>query len=134
RLEALADPGGICISRSVRDQVRDKIVITFDDLGEQMLKNISKAVRAFRVMPGVQGQSPSVIAKSEMTAADKPSVAVLPFQNMSGDSEQEYFADGMAEDIITALSRFRSFSVVARNSSFAYKGRAVDVRQVGREL
>jgi len=130
RLEGIAEPGGICISESSYQQVRDKLDVRFEDLGEQQLKNISRPVRVYRVP---LGGSP---AKERPTLAlpDKPSIAVLPFQNMSGDPEQDYFADGMVEEIITALSRFGSLFVTARNSSFAYKGRAVDVKQVGREL
>ena len=129
RLEGLAEPGGVLVSRAVRDQVRDRLDLTFEDLGECQLKNIARPVRVYRV----QG-----LAKSRATPAlplpDKPSIAVLPFTNMSGDAEHEYFADGIAEDIITGLSRLRWLFVIARNSSFAYKGRNVDVRQVGREL
>jgi TolB-like protein/class 3 adenylate cyclase/tetratricopeptide (TPR) repeat protein len=133
RLEALADANGICISRVVHDQVRDKLDLTFEDLGERQLKNIARPVRVFRIAAsaiGLRTQS----AKPALELPDKPSIAVLPFQNMSGDPEQEYFADGMVEDIITALSRLKALFVIARNSSFTYKGRAVDVKQVGREL
>ncbi len=130
RLEALAEPGGICVSRVVRDQVRDKLDIAFEDLGEQALKNIARPVRVFRIHP--QGVVPG--GHPALTLPDKPSIAVLPFENMSGDPEQEYFADGMVEDIITGLSRIKWLFVIARNSTFVYKGRAVDVKQVGREL
>jgi TolB-like protein len=130
RLEALAEPGDICVSLGVRDQVRDKLDIAFEDAGEQQLKNIARPVRVYRVRPsGAAASSPPVLS-----LPDKPSIAVLPFQNMSGDPEQEYFADGIVEEIITALSRFRQLFVIARNSSFTYKGRAVDVKQIGREL
>ena len=129
RLEALAEPGGICISAGVCDEVRGKLPASFDDLGVQRIKNIARAVRAYRVRPG--GAAPS---RPPLTLPDKPSIAVLPFANMSGGAEQEYFADGMVEDIITELARFRWLFVIARNSCFTYKGRAVDVKQVGREL
>jgi TolB-like protein len=132
RLEGLAKPGGICISRVVRDQVRDKLDFVFEDLGEQQVKNIARSVRVYRVRD-VTGAA-RIPAAPVLPLPDKPSIAVLPFANMSGDPEQEYFADGMVEEIITALSRIRWFFVIARNSSFTYKGQAVDVKQVGREL
>jgi TolB-like protein len=128
RLEALAEPGGICVSSSVHDQVRDKVDLSFDDTGEQQLKNIARPVRVYKVRGAPPKQRPSLPLPS------KPSIAVLPFQNMSGDPEQEYFADGVVEEIITALSRIRWLFVIARNSSFTYKGRAVDVKQIGSEL
>jgi adenylate cyclase len=136
RIEALAAPGEICVSASVREQVGEKLPIRFADLGEHGVKNIARPVRVYRVE---KGGEPPVSPVDDMTKAplplpDKPSIAVLPFQNMSGDPEQEYFADGMVEEIITALSRIRWLFVIARNSSFTYKGRAVDVKQVGREL
>jgi adenylate cyclase len=138
RLEALAEPGGICVSRVVRDQVRDKLDFAFEDMGEQQVKNIARPVRVHRVVLGTQpGPSKPVVGTAtepSLALPDKPSIAVLPFQNMSGDPEQEYFADGMVEEIITALSRIRWLFVIARNSSFTYKGQAVDVKQVGREL
>jgi len=135
RLEALAEPGGICASRVVRDQVRDRLDIAFDDMGEQQVKNIARPVRVYRV----RGKTTAVEAapappQPALPLPDKPSIAVLPFQNMSGDPEQEYFADGMVEEIITALSRIRWLFVIARNSSFSYKGQSPDVKQVGREL
>jgi TolB-like protein/class 3 adenylate cyclase len=138
RLEALAEPGGICVSRVVRDQVRDKLAFSFEDMGEQHVKNMARPIRVHRVLLSTQpppskpatGES----AKPSLALPDKPSIAVLPFQNMSGDPEQEYFADGMVEEIITALSRIRWLFVIARNSSFTYKGQSVDVKQVGREL
>jgi TolB-like protein len=130
RLEAIAEPGGICISDDAHRQVRDKLDIAFDDTGEQNLKNIERPVRVFRVMDRVV----ALRQKSALALPDKPSIAVLPFQNLSADPEQEYFADGIVEDITIALSRFRWLFVIARNSSFTYKGRAVDVKQVGREL
>ncbi|MDC0364641.1 adenylate/guanylate cyclase domain-containing protein, partial [Candidatus Pelagibacter sp.] len=130
RLEGLGDPNGVYISDDTYRQIRGKIDISCDDLGERDLKNIARPVRVFRAQ--LQAMKPQ--AELVLTLPDKPSIVVLPFQNMSGDPEQEYFADGMVEDIITALSRFKSLFVIARNSSFVYKGRAVDVKQVGREL
>jgi adenylate cyclase len=136
RLEALADPGGICVSRIVRDQVRDKLDFVFEGLGEQYVKNIARPIPVYRVSLRMAAAAVQTeIAPSQTLAVpDKPSVAVLPFANMSADPEQEFFADGIAEDIITALSRYPSLFVIARNSCFTYKGRAVDVKQVGREL
>jgi adenylate cyclase len=133
RLEGVADPGGILISEKVYSEVEGKLDAGFEDRGEQQLKNISKAVRSYSVRAG------ALSALSDRLSAvpplpEKPSIAVLPFENMSGDPEQDYFADGMVEDIITALSHFRNLFVIARNSSFTYKGRAVDIKQVGREL
>jgi TolB-like protein len=130
RLEGLSEPGGICVSRGVREQVLDKLDLSFEDAGEQQLKNIARTIRVYRV------RLSRTVAKvsAALTLPDKPSIAVLPFQNMSGDPEQEYFADGVVGEIITALSRIRWLFVIARNSSFTYKGRAVDVKQVGREL
>jgi adenylate cyclase len=133
RLEGIAEPGGICLSDSAYQQVRDKLAIDFDDMGEQQLKNIARPLRAFRITPPVIVQ-PTAPAKPDLALPDKPSLAVLPFQNMSGDPEQEYFADGIVEEIITALSRVHWLFVIARNSSFTYKGRAVDIKLVGREL
>jgi adenylate cyclase len=135
RLEALAEPGGICVSRVVRDQVRDKVEFGFEDLGEQQVKNIARPVRAYWVRDRATPPKETPLAAPQpLPLPDKPSIAVLPFQNMSGDPEQDYFADGMVEEIITALSRIRWLFVIARNSSFTYKGQAVDVKQVGREL
>jgi len=135
RLEGLADPGGILISGKVHGEVDGKLDAAFEDGGERQLKNISKPVRAFAVRRMADAQATTVItAAAAPPLPDKPSVAVLPFQNMSGDREQEYFADGLVEDIITALSRFRGLFVIARNSSFTYKGKPVDIKQVGREL
>ena len=133
RLESLAEPGGLCISRKVRDEVRDKLDLAFEDLGEQVVKNITRPVRVFRVAAPSIGH-PAASTKAALALPDKPSIAVLPFQNMSGDPEQEYFADGIVEDMITALSRVKSFFVIARNSSFTYKGRPIDVTRVSREL
>jgi TolB-like protein len=130
RLEGISEPGGICISEAAYHQVRDKLDATIEDAGEQQLKNIARPVRTYRVR---LDRSPAQ-AKPALPLPDKPSIAVLPFQNMSGDPEQEYFADGVVEDIITALSRFKQLFVIDRNSSFTYKGRPVDVKQVGREL
>jgi len=134
RLEALAEPGSICVSRVVRDQIRDKLDFAFDDMGEQQVKNITRPVRVYRVRDVSAAANPSTPIQPVLALPDKPSIAVLPFQNMSGETEQEYFADGMVEEIITALSRIRWLFVIARNSSFTYKGQAVDVKQVGREL
>ena len=136
RLQGLATPGGITISDVVRGAVRGKVRADFQDQGERAVKNIDGPVRAFRVMPDLAYETkptPDVV-RNTPSIHDKPSIAVLPFQNMSGEPEQEYFADGMVEEIITALSRMRSLFVIARNSSFVYKGRAVDVKQVGRDL
>jgi adenylate cyclase len=137
RLESLAEPGGICVSGDVYRQVRSKLQMQFQDLGEQKVKNIVGPVHAYRIqandaVPDVT-ETPK-IDRSVSAPPKKLSIAVLPFTNMSGDSEQEYFADGMVEDIITALSRFNQLFVIARNSCFTYKGRAVDVRQVAKEL
>jgi adenylate cyclase len=134
RLEALAEPGGICVNRVVRDQVRDKLDFAFEDAGEQRVKNIARPLRVYRIRPGRSAGDTMGEAQPPLALPDKPSVAVLPFTNMSGDSEQEFVSDGIAEDVITALSRYPSLFVIARNSSFTYKGRAVDVKQVGREL
>jgi TolB-like protein/class 3 adenylate cyclase len=140
RLEGIAEPGGICISASAYDQVHGKVLVEFDDLGEQRLKNIDRLVRIYATKSsGHLGKAASVVfshpeALKPLPLPDKPSIAVLPFQNMSGDPEQEYLSDGIVEDIITALSRFKSLFVIARNSSFTYKGKLVDVKQVGREL
>jgi adenylate cyclase len=129
RLEALAEPGGICVSSRVQEDVHGSLEVAFEDIGEQQLKNIARPVRVYRVhLNGATKTAPA------LQPSHKPSIVVLPFNNMSGDSEQEYFADGMVEEITTALSRTRWLFVIARNSSFTYKGRAVDVKQVGREL
>jgi adenylate cyclase len=135
RLESIAVPGGISISRAVHDQVRDRINVCFDDKGEIALKNIARPVQVFAISGAKESKTTvSPESKPALALPDKPSIAVLPFTNMSGDPEQDYFADGIAEDIITALSHFKALFVIARNSSFTYKGRAVDVKQVGREL
>jgi TolB-like protein/Tfp pilus assembly protein PilF len=132
RLEGLAEPGGVCISDVVHQSVAGKLDLAFEDLGEQQVKNISKPVRAYRAM--LFGAIAQPRTSEPLPLPDKPSIAVLPFENMSADPEQEFFADGMSEEIITALSRYRWFFVIARNSSFTYKGRAVDVTQVAKEL
>src|SRR4051794_41263077 len=133
RLEGIAEPGGICISEDAFRQVRGKIETEFLDGGEQELKNIARPMRIYRAHPAFAPVL-SVPAATAFVLPDKPSIAVLPFQNMSGDPEQEYFADGMVEEIITALSRIRWLFVIARNSRFTYKGQAIDVKQDGREL
>jgi TolB-like protein/Tfp pilus assembly protein PilF len=140
RLEGLAEAGGICISESAYQQIENKLPLRYDYLGEHEVKNIAKPVRVYRaqIEPEVVSSGPPVeVASREKMAfpmPDKPSIAVLPFVNMSGDPEQEYFSDGITEDIITALSRLRWFFVIARNSTFSYKGKPVDVKQIGREL
>jgi adenylate cyclase len=132
RIESVAEPGGILISEDAWRQVKGKVAANFVDAGEQSLKNIARPVRVYRVELGEQSATePGAMA---LRLPDKPSIAVLPFQNMSGDPEQEYFTDGMVEDIITGLSRIKWLFVIARNSTFAYKGRAIDVKQIGREL
>jgi adenylate cyclase len=131
RIEGVADAGGIAISRAVHEQVRDKLDVQFTDKGEVTLKNLARPVHVF----AIAGSHPAAIAPAPPLALpDKPSIAVLPFQNMSGDPEQDYFVDGLVEDIITGLSRFKSLFVIARNSSFTFKGKTVDIKQVGREL
>ena len=132
RLQALAEPGGICVAARVQEDAAGKLDLAFEDIGEQQLKNIARPVRAYRVI--ASAGSASVRADPILALPDKPSIAVLPFANMSGDPEQEYFADGMVEEIITALSRIRWLFVIARNSTFTYKGQAIDVKRVGREL
>src|SRR3954447_4566739 len=154
RLEGLAEPGGICVSRVVRDEIRDKLDFAFDDMGEQRVKNVARPVRVFRISPdtlalpapavpalgtlsrnaGEGGPSAKRLVGEGLKLPEKPSLVVLPFQNMSGDPEQEYFADGMVEEITTAIARLPWLFVIARNSSFAYKGKSPDIRQVGREL
>src|SRR5262245_60453420 len=129
RVEGIAEPGGIAITRAVHDQVRVKMDLGFMDKGEIELKNIQRPVQVFVIRGPKPASQPTALP-----LPDKPSIAVLPFQNMSGDPEQDYFADGMGEDIITALSRFNALFVIARHSSFIYSARAVDVKQVGREL
>jgi TolB-like protein/Tfp pilus assembly protein PilF len=132
RLQSLSTAGGVCVSGTTYEHVRKVLPIAFTDLGAQQVKNIDEPVRAYEAISVANGMAPH--ASRPLPLPEKPSIAVLPFQNISGDPEQEYFADGMVEDIITALSRFKSLFVIARNSSFTYKGKAVDIKQVGREL
>jgi TolB-like protein/class 3 adenylate cyclase len=138
RLQSIAKPGGVCISGATYDQVRKVLPITFAELGVQQVKNIQEPIRAYRAGRSSEASetAPARVVETEspLPLPDKPSIAVLPFQNMSGDPEQEYFADGMVEEIITALSRLRELFVIARNSTFTYKGKPIDIRQVGREL
>jgi adenylate cyclase len=136
RLEGLAEPGGICVSRVVRDQVRDKLAISFEDMGEQQVKKIARPVRAYRILLAERAGRTLILPEkaAPRPLPDRPSIAVLPFKNVSGDLEQEYFVDGLTEDIITALSKWRWFLVIARNSTFAYKGKSVDLKEVGRDL
>jgi adenylate cyclase len=133
RLEALAEPGGICLSAAAHEQVRDRLDIAFHDLGEQQVKNIARPVRTYGIAVAAPSRAAPPVA-APPPVPDKPSIAVMPFENLSGDREQEYFAEGMVEEIITALSRIRWLFVIARNSTFTYKGQAVDVKQVGRDL
>jgi adenylate cyclase len=128
RIETLAEPGAICLSENSYQQVKRKLALDVADQGEQQLKNISQSVRVYAIRPD------EIPARASLSLPDKPSIAVLPFTNMSGDPEQDYFADGMVEDIITGLSRIKWLFVIARNSTFTYKGRAIDVKKVGREL
>jgi TolB-like protein len=142
RVENECEPGGVYVSGNAFEQMRGKTKFAFDDLGDRALRNIDRPVRLY----AVRGAGPLAIAATgalstiapnanePLPLPDRPSIAVLPFQNTSGDPEQEYFADGMVDDIITALSRFKSLFVIARNSSFSYKGKSPDIRQVGREL
>jgi adenylate cyclase len=139
RLEGIAEPGGVCISDDAHRQIRGKVDTAFEDMGPQSLKNIAEPMRAWRLRMNASGSAaapmePPVDITQALALPDKPSIAVLPFENMSGDPEQEYFADGMVEEIITALSRFKWLFVIARNSSFTFKGRAVDIKEVGRRL
>ena len=138
RLEGLAEPGGICVSARVQEDATGRLDLTFEDLGEQRLKNIARPMHVYRVVgprpSPAADETPAVQSEAVLPLPDKPSIAVLPFQNMSGDPEQEFFADGMVEDITTALSKLRWFFVIARNTAFTHKGRNVDVKQVGREL
>ena len=139
RLQGLAEPGGITVSESIRSAVKGKVGASFEDHGEQAVKNIADPVRAWRLRTGAVEPVATVPAAPSITAIDlslpdKPSIAVLPFVNMSGDPEQEYFTDGITEDIITELSRFHSLFVIARNSSFSYKGQSPDIRRFGKEL
>ena len=131
RLEGLAEPGGICVSGMVYEEVRRRVGVPFEDLGEREVKNIDEPIRVWRWSPGTPKRAD---ATESLALPDKPSIAVLPFENMSGDTQQEYFTDGITEDLITALSKIRWFFVIARNSTFVYKGRSVDVKEVGRQL
>jgi adenylate cyclase len=133
RVEGLAEGGGICISGTVYDQVKNKLKVGFVDLGEQTVKNISTPVRAYRIRTDPPTSSPHLAAQQE-SPTDKPAIAVLPFVNMSGDPEQEYFSDGITEDLITDISKISGLFVIARNSTFAYKGQSVDVRQIANDL
>ena len=137
RLEALAEPGGVTISGTVFDHVRDRMEIDFEDLGEHSVKNIARVVHVYRVpVAGSKGVPPAArsVADAPPALPDRPSIAVLPFQNMSGDTDQEYFSDGISEDIITDLSKVSGLFVIARNSTFVYKGKSPDVKAVGSEL
>ena len=138
RIESLAQAGGICISGTVYDQVKNKLGLEYDSLGEQTVKNIPEPVRVYKVLfhPGTAApeKAASQPAKTELSQSEKPAIAVLPFDNMSNDPEQEYFSDGMTEEIITRLSKFAGFSVIARNSTFFYKGKQIKIRQVAEEL
>ena len=135
RLEGLAEPGGVCISGKVHEEIKNKLPAAFEDMGEQKVKNIDRPVQVWRWLPDEGGPAGAVARTQQpLQLPDKPSIAVLPFDNMSGDPEQEYFSDGITEDIITALSKFRWFFVIARNSSFTFKGKSVDVKQVAEEL
>jgi len=133
RLEGLAEAGGICISDGVYDQVRDRLDLAFEDMGEQEVKNIARPIRVWRWFEAARAGS-TVTGSELLPFPDKPSIAVLPFTNLSDDPDQEYIADGITEDLITALSKIRWFFVIARNSTFTYKGQAIEVRQVSREL
>ena len=133
RIQSLSEPGGVAIAGSVRDSIAGRLGLAFVDLGEQEVKNIARPVRVFGVAraaaaPGAPGAAQAPVTRER---PDRPSIAVLPFNNMSGDAEQEHFADGITEDIITELSRFSELFVIARNSSFQYDGRSADVRQIG---
>jgi adenylate cyclase len=136
RLESIADPGGICISDDAYRQVRGKVDIIFEDMGMRTLKNIAEPIRAWRIRPYGEASfaRQSMLPQQARSLSGKPSIAVLPFQNMSGDAEQEYFADGIAEDVLTTLSKIQELMVIARNSSFAFKGQTKDAREIGQIL
>ena len=141
RLQAECPPGGICVSRAVRDHVGDRLGLAFEELGALNLKNISRPVEALLILLDVAATTPKSVERSllggvgdALPLPDRPSIAVLPFKNMDGDPEQEFFSDGISADIITELARSRSLFVIARNSSFTYKGHAIDIKQVAREL
>src|SRR5262249_36955826 len=133
RLEALAEPGGICLSAAAYEQVRDRLDLAFDDLGEQQVKNITRPVRTYGLALGASSRAARPVG-APLPLPDKPPLAVLPFQNMTGDPEQEYFVDGMVEEITTAIARLPWLFVIARNSAFTYKGKPVGVKQVAQEL
>src|SRR5262245_31184234 len=134
RLEGIAKPGAICLSEDAYRQVRSRLDLAVNDLGAVQLKNIAEPVRVYSLEVSVGMKPAPEKPSTRLALPDKPSIAILPFQNMSGDPEQEYFADGVVEEIITSLSRIKWLFVIARNSSFIYKGKAVDVRQIGRDL
>ena len=139
RLEQLAEPGGVCIQGAAYETVPKRLPFTYENLGEQQLKGFDELIRAYAVRPGPLASPSDLVASSErnvdtLKSPDKPSIAVLPFTNMSGDAEQEFFSDGITEDIITELSRFSMFAVIARNSSFAFKGKSVDIKEIGFSL
>ncbi len=134
RLQEIAEPGGVTVSSRVHEDVRDRLDFVFEDVGEKSLKNIARPVHVWRWSPDGPVDESSTVADAPLPAPDRPSIAVLPFENMSDDSEQQFFADGITEDIITALSRFHSLDVVGRNSSFAYEGKSVDLKRVSKEL
>ncbi|MEE9589593.1 MAG: adenylate/guanylate cyclase domain-containing protein, partial [Hyphomicrobiaceae bacterium] len=133
RLEGLAEPGGICVARNVFDQVKGKVDTAFEDLGERKIKNIAEPLRVYSVRPD-NSDRPARAMEDALALPQRPSIAVLPFENMSADPEQEFFADGITEDIITELSKFRSLFVIARNSSFAFKGQPTDAKEVSAKL
>jgi hypothetical protein len=139
RLEALAEPGGICISRTVRDQIRDKLAYAFEDLGEQNVKNIARSVRVYALRPEAVADLPASRVPpappiSQPAVVPRLSIVVLPFTNLSNDPDQQYFADGITEDLTTDLSRIADMFVIARNTAFTYKGKSIDAKQIGREL
>jgi TolB-like protein len=139
RLEALAEPGGICVSRVVRDQVRDRLELAFEDMGEQQIKNIARPVRVYAWRPRGTASAPMTKVSSTTTAsppvaAPRLSIVVLPFANLSNDPEQQYFADGVTEDLTTDLSRLENMFVISRNTAFTYRNKPVDTKQIGRDL
>ncbi len=134
RLEGLAEPGGTCISAKVYDEVKNKLALGYEDMGEQEIKNVAEPIHVYLIVPERSAETPETGPGEDLALPDKPSIAVLPFDNMSGDPEQEFLADGITEDLITALSKIRWFFVIARNSTYTYKGQAVEVRQVAKEL
>ncbi len=134
RIQEICQPGGICLSGKVHDEVKGKLNAAFEDLGPQNFKNIVQPVPVFALDMTGKASAPSADGEGDLALPSKPSIAVLPFDNMSGDSEHKYFADGIADDILTDLARFRDLVVTARNSSFTYEGCTVDIKQVGRDL